>query len=114
MAELILCEVSDWVDVEARRFAFRVTVETLLVCLIVVIPGIQIVSAVEGSRMGRWSSGKKWSVVVGAFVGWVWVFWNIGDVLPIRRKEGSLWTSCEFHRWLGDEEYGNMGCIWLT
>lgn len=95
LAELILCEVGDWVDLEARRFAFRVTVDLLVVCLVVVIPGIQIVGAVEKSRVGRWKRGKKWAVVGSVAGAWGWVFWNIGDVAPrIGGGERTLREEC--------------------
>src|SRR5690554_5119526 len=36
LAQLILCEVSDWLHGDARQLAFRVAVAVLLACLIVV------------------------------------------------------------------------------
>lgn len=95
LAELILCEVSDWVDAEARRVAFRVTVSVLLLCLIVVIPANQIVTVVEATKVGTWRWRNQMLVIGGVFAAWLWVFWNVGDVLPMRRQEFSLWQSCE-------------------
>lgn len=97
LAELILCEVSDWLNAEARRMAFRVTISVLLMCLIVVVPAIEIMGVVESSPvLARWRRRNQLMVGAVAFCAWLWVFWNVGDVLPIRRQEFRLWQSCEW------------------
>ncbi|TGZ85453.1 hypothetical protein EX30DRAFT_326546 [Ascodesmis nigricans] len=111
LAELILCEVSDWVDAEARRVAFRVTVSVLLLCLIVVIPANQIVTVVEATKVGTWRWRNQMLVIGGVFAAWLWVFWNVGDVLPMRRQEFSLWQSS---RTLSEECLARVGVVGVS
>ncbi|KAL7275469.1 hypothetical protein RUND412_001597 [Rhizina undulata] len=111
LAELVLCEVSEWVDADAKRFAFRIVVGILLVCLIVVIPVLELHSIVEGTRIGRW----RWRYVVivemMAFACWFWVFWSLGDMLPIRKAEESIWRNS---RTLSEECLARVGVIGVS
>jgi hypothetical protein len=95
LAELVLCEVSDWGNGDARRLAFRVVVAMLLLCLVVVIPLLELHQLVESSRAAMWEKKLQALVITTGFSAWLWVFWSIGDILPIRSSDTRLWTNCE-------------------
>lgn len=88
LAELVLCEIGGWVDAGVRKLAFRAVIEVLLVCLVVAIPMLEMYSVVEG----RWDARRRGVVVVLGFSAWLWVFWTLGDKLPIRSGEMGLWA----------------------
>jgi hypothetical protein len=95
LAELILCEVSDWGNSDVRRLAFRVVVSMLLICLILVIPLLELHSLVEATRVSRWKAKSQVAFVTVGFGTWLWVFWTLGDRLPIRGAEMKMWLNCK-------------------
>ncbi|KAI5778930.1 Abscisic acid G-protein coupled receptor-domain-containing protein [Geopyxis carbonaria] len=111
LAELVLCEVGGWMGVGARRLAFRVVVAMLLVCLIVVIPLLELHSLVEASALARWGRRGQLAGVALAFGGWLWVFWSLGDRLPIRNAEMRVWTSS---RTMSEECLARVGVVGVS
>lgn len=108
LAELVLCEVSDWVDSDARQLAFRTVVSVLLVCLIAVIPLLELYSLVEG----RWNRTRRTAVVIGGFTAWLWIFWTLGDKLPIRSEKMGLWATNS--RTLSEECLARVGVVGVS
>jgi hypothetical protein len=100
--------VSDWVDSDARRLAFRTVVSVLLVCLIVVIPLLEFYSLVEG----RWDQKRRTAAVIGGFGTWLWIFWELGDRLPIRNGEMGLWATDS--RTLSEECLARVGVVGVS
>ncbi|KAK1751620.1 putative g protein-coupled receptor protein [Echria macrotheca] len=93
LGELILSEIMDLVGARARTAALRVTVPTLLVLLIVVIPLLELQSVVAGSgwSFSRTAKGRiprvAWGLLVVLFAGWLCLFWSVGRAVP--RGDGS-------------------------
>lgn len=96
LAELILCEVSEWGDVTSRRLGFPIVVGVLLVCLVVITPLLELHSLVGGSGIGSWRRQYVIMAELAAFAGWLWVFWSLGDRLPIRRADHIIWGTCKY------------------
>ncbi|KAK9476503.1 Abscisic acid G-protein coupled receptor-domain-containing protein [Lipomyces japonicus] len=90
IAELVLCEISDWVSAGPRFIAWKVTTTILLVLLIVVIPVL---------LSYHWFSDsagfvKRFIHVFTAlsFSAWLYFFFRLGDYLPPpKHVEGSFW-----------------------
>lgn len=88
LAELILAEILDLVGTGARTAALRVTVPTLLVLLVVVIPLLELQSLVAGVgwSFARTAKGRvqrmAWGLLGVGFVGWLCVFWSLGRAIP--------------------------------
>ncbi|KAK4650272.1 hypothetical protein QC762_705940 [Podospora pseudocomata] len=87
LAELILAEVAEAIPT-ARTVGLRVTVPTLLVLLVGVIPFLEVQSVVGGGlglRLGRDGRGKRsrvaWGLQMGVFGGWLVCFWWLGRVV---------------------------------
>lgn len=85
LAELILCEVSEWGNATSRRLGFPIVVGVLLVCLVVITPLLELHSLIEGSGITNWRRQYVIMVEMAAFAGWLWIFWYLGDQLPIRK-----------------------------
>ncbi|EGX51749.1 hypothetical protein TWF173_004901 [Orbilia oligospora] len=97
LGELILCEIMDWGDMSARWLWFRCTTNVLLVMLIVVAPLLEIYSFIhrrdESSheimsptstkRGGNWRKKSKSVAMVLMFGTWIWLFYKLGDHLPL-------------------------------
>lgn len=88
LAELILCEISNTLNPEARSWALRATVPTLLLFLVVVIPFLELSSIVTGAgwsfrraENGRYSR-KAWVAQTIGFAVWLSAFWWLGKGLP--------------------------------
>lgn len=85
LAELILCEISNALDPEARALTLRVTVPALLVLLVLWIPFLEIQSIIRGAgwdftnrRDGRLN--KIPCILQGLFFAiWISIFWFSGD-----------------------------------
>jgi len=104
LAELVLCEVSDWVDSNARKLAFRTVVNVLMFCLIVAIPLLEIYSLVEA----RWDKRRRVAVVMGGFGVWLWVFWK----LPI--MSGHMELRLTSSRTLSEECLARVGVVGVS
>ena len=77
-------------------------------CLIAVIPLLELYSLVEG----RWDRKRRTAVVVGGFTAWLWVFWILGDKLPIRSGEMGLWATNS--RTLSQECIARVGVVGVS
>lgn len=80
----------------------------LLLCLVAVIPLLELYSLVEG----RWDRKRRTAVVVGGFTAWLWVFWELGDKLPIRSGEMGLWATDP--RTLSQECIARVGVVGVS
>ncbi|TEA17886.1 Golgi pH regulator [Colletotrichum sidae] len=89
LGELILCEISDLLSPRAREVGLRVTVPTLLVLLVGVIPFLEIQSVVAGFgwKFQRNAKGKiprfAWGVQMLVFAGWLFAFWSLGGAVGL-------------------------------
>ncbi|KAK4174269.1 Abscisic acid G-protein coupled receptor-domain-containing protein [Triangularia setosa] len=95
LAELILAEVAEAIPA-ARTLGLRVTVPTLLVLLVGVIPFLEVQSIVGGSlglKLGRDGKGRRnkfaWGLQMGVFMGWLLGFWWLGRVVEGQQQDGS-------------------------
>jgi len=95
LAELILCEVSEWGEASARKAGFQSCVWVLMICLVAVAPSLELHSLVEGTRISTWRRRYVTLFEVAIFGAWLWVFWSLGDRLPIRKADQSLWRNCK-------------------
>jgi hypothetical protein len=88
LAELILCEISNSLDPAARSFALQITVPTLLLFLIVLIPFLELHSILTGSgwSLKRTNRGKipktAWLLQAVGFTVWIVGFWWLGKGIP--------------------------------
>lgn len=88
LAELILCEISNYLNPAARAFALRITVPTLLFLLVVLIPFLELQSIIAGfgwkfraSRKGGFST-TSWLLQAVGFTLWLMGFWWLGKGIP--------------------------------
>ncbi|KAK9467830.1 Abscisic acid G-protein coupled receptor-domain-containing protein [Lipomyces arxii] len=81
IAELVLCEISDWVAPVPRFLAWRIATTFLLVMLIVVIP------ILLGFHWFADSTGSSGRLIILftclSFTSWLYLFYKIGIYLPI-------------------------------
>ncbi|KAI9848362.1 MAG: hypothetical protein M1838_000548 [Thelocarpon superellum] len=87
LAELILCEISNSLNPVARSWSLQVTLSTLLVLLIVVIPLVELRSIISSagwrfSREGARPSRLAWTLQLVGFGMWIAGFWFVGHGLP--------------------------------
>lgn len=92
LAELILCEISDWGSTNARRAALGVTVPTLLVLLVIWIPWLELQSMVRSAgwefvdtRRGKLSVPAIILQSIG-YLGWLVAFWWLGNIAGTPRS----------------------------
>jgi hypothetical protein len=92
LAELILAEIVEVVEPGARALAVRVTVGSLLVLLVGVVPALEVRGLVQGVGLGgRGKKGSRFAEVVKGlvFLGWLGGFWALGGLVPgAGRREG--------------------------
>ncbi|KAH6664355.1 Abscisic acid G-protein coupled receptor-domain-containing protein [Plectosphaerella plurivora] len=89
LGELILCEIAGIVSPKARETGLRITVPTLLLLLVGVIPFLEIQSVISGLgwRFQRTSKGNlprvAWGLQLAVFAGWLFSFWSLGVFVPL-------------------------------
>jgi len=95
LVELILCEMSNSLNANARRLALNLTLPTLLVLVIVVAPGLEMRSVItatglsfHGSRKGRLNAA--WIFESIGMVAWLVAFWYLGHGLVAMFREDIL------------------------
>lgn len=89
LGELIVCEVSNWVDHDVRRLGFKITVNFLLAMIVGVIPVMQIRGYVGETRIAKWGKKWEWSFFGAIWLVWAWLFWvPAGNWLPVGRPGG--------------------------
>ncbi|KAF7904602.1 hypothetical protein EAF00_001936 [Botryotinia globosa] len=88
LAELILCEISNYLNPAARAFALKITVPTLLFLLVVLIPFLELQSIIAGlgwsfsvSKKGGFST-TAWLLQAAGFTIWLMGFWWLGKGIP--------------------------------
>ncbi|KAM0190477.1 hypothetical protein ACHAPC_002643 [Botrytis cinerea] len=88
LAELILCEISNYLNPAARAFALKITVPTLLFLLVVLIPFLELQSIIVGlgwtfsvSKKGGFSA-TAWLLQAAGFTIWLMGFWWLGKGVP--------------------------------
>jgi len=89
LAELILAEISDLVDADARNLGLKLTVPTLLFLLIALIPFLELKSLIGsgwsfGSSASRGTRRAAWGLQYALFGAWLVAFWSLGRVVPHR------------------------------
>jgi hypothetical protein len=88
LGALILAEILDVVEPRTTALALRMTVSTLLVLLVLVVPWLECRSIVSsmGWSLQRTARGKvpKVAYILHSllFKGWLFVFWSVGSVVP--------------------------------
>ncbi|KAH8596844.1 Abscisic acid G-protein coupled receptor-domain-containing protein [Bisporella sp. PMI_857] len=88
LAELLLCEISNSLDPNARSAALGITVPTLLFFLVILIPFLELRSIITGCgwSFGRKDDGKKrrlpWFLQIAGFMIWLLGFWWLGQSVP--------------------------------
>ncbi|MCJ1313861.1 hypothetical protein MMC25_007541 [Agyrium rufum] len=97
LVELVLCEISDTLDAQARETALQTTVPLLLVLLIVVIPSLEIHSVVSaggwsytGDKRGGWTIFRiriAWFLQAVGSALWILSFWGGGQLLLAKRHQ---------------------------
>ena len=95
LVELILCEISNTLDANARRLALNLTLPTLLVLVIVVAPGLEIRSVIAATGLSFRGSGKgrlnaAWIVESIGMLAWLLAFWYLGHGLVSTFREDIL------------------------
>ncbi|KAM3081053.1 hypothetical protein ACMFMG_005009 [Clarireedia jacksonii] len=88
LAELILCEISNYLNPAARAFALKITVPTLLFLLVVLIPFLELQSIIAGfgwsfrrARKGGFPI-MAWVMQGLGFSIWLMGFWWLGKGVP--------------------------------
>ncbi|KAI4211664.1 MAG: hypothetical protein LQ351_005567 [Letrouitia transgressa] len=86
LAELILCEISNSINPQARRLAFHLTVPLLLFLLVLAIPYLEIHSLISATGWESAGNGKGRARVAGIlqlvlFLLWLAGFWWSGEKL---------------------------------
>ena len=88
LAELILCEISNYLNPAARALAHQLTVPTLLFLLVVLIPFLELQSIIVGlgwtfsvSKKGGFSA-TAWLLQAAGFTIWLMGFWWLGKGVP--------------------------------
>ncbi|KAK3997706.1 Abscisic acid G-protein coupled receptor-domain-containing protein [Cladorrhinum sp. PSN332] len=97
LGELILAEVLEALTVEIRGFLLRITVPTLMVLLVGVIPLLEVQSVVGSwlglrfARDGRTGRVPRvaWGLLLGTWLAWLGAFWYVGRVVKVKREAGS-------------------------
>ncbi|KAL8743277.1 MAG: hypothetical protein Q9190_004359, partial [Brigantiaea leucoxantha] len=95
LAELILCEISNSINPEARRLAFRLTVPLLLFLLVIAIPFLEIHSLIAAAGWDHTGNGKgkprlAWILQLICFSLWLMGFWWSGEKLlgkPVQTRD---------------------------
>lgn len=93
LTELLLCEISNSFNPATRKIAIRATVASLLCLLVVIIPLLEIHSAISGAGW-KFIGGTKasartaWGLEVIGFAIFLTGFWFIGILLP--KMDGDL------------------------
>jgi hypothetical protein len=88
LGELILAEILEMSELAARAAATRVTVGSLVVMLVVVVPALEARAVVDAFGLAGWrgkGKGKRrfaWGLQAVVFVAWLGVFWAVGRMVP--------------------------------
>lgn len=106
LAELILCEISNMLNPEARALALGVVIPTLLFQLVVSIPFLELQS-LSGCSIRRKEKGMPntaWVIQGVAFMLWLSAFWWLGKGLPgtyihkMAEQPGKSWAEACLER----------------
>ncbi|KAK4167565.1 Abscisic acid G-protein coupled receptor-domain-containing protein [Cladorrhinum sp. PSN259] len=97
LGELILAEVLEALTVEVRGLLLRITVPTLMVLLVGVIPFLEVQSVVGSllglrfARDGRTGRVPRvaWGLLMGTWLGWLGAFWYVGRVVKVKGELGN-------------------------
>ncbi|KAK6544099.1 hypothetical protein TWF694_000810 [Orbilia ellipsospora] len=130
LAELILCEIMDWGDNSARWFWFRCTINVLLLLLVFVAPFLEIYAfitrwdesesiSLTSPRKSGWRRRSRSLAICVMFVGWIWLFYKLGDHLPLPPIDEALFPdgSMSFEqtaKGVSDECLSRLGVIGVS
>lgn len=83
LAELIFCEISNSFNPTGRALALKITIATLLLFLVILIPSIEIYSTLSASgwsfaRTNRRSCRTAWTLQLLGLGTWLLLFWWLG------------------------------------
>jgi hypothetical protein len=95
LVELILCEISNSLNANARRLALNLTLPTLLVLVIIVAPGLEMRSMIAATGLSFHGSGKArlnaaWIFESIGMALWLLIFWYFGHGLITMFREDVL------------------------
>ena len=87
LVELILCELSNTLNPDARTLALKFVVPTLLFVLVLLIPFLELQSIVSGAgwsfkRVGGKIPKTTWMLQIAGITLWLMGFWWLGKGLP--------------------------------
>jgi len=121
LAQLILCEILNVGQEKTRWLWFRFMVDWLLGMLIIVNPALALIAPGSESQTGAkgWPKSMKYLIRAAVFAAWLWVFYKIGDHLPIPPVEQVVkWRAghrvSETAKGLSEECLARIGCIGVT
>lgn len=100
LGSLILAEILDVASPAGRALALRLTVPSLLLLLVAVVPWLECKSIVNGAgwSLRRSSSGGgrvpklAWLMQTALFACWLFAFWKLGAAVPSSAVEGGKGT----------------------
>ena len=118
LAELILCEIADMLDPIVRRLALSVTLTSLLVLLIIVIPLLELHATISAASYIFWTNGKgrfsfAWYLEIAGFLTWMAGFWWVGQGLPGTQVHSS-WAATFGERTLSEACLERIGVIGIS
>ncbi|KAF3934893.1 hypothetical protein ABW19_dt0204929 [Dactylella cylindrospora] len=130
LSELILCEIMDWGNTNARWLWFRCTINILLLQLVVVAPLLEIYSflnrkdetdiiGVAAPKKATWMKRTKAATMIALFGIWIWLFYKLGDHLPLPPIDQTLFPDGgvslkKTAKGLSDECLSRLGVIGVS
>lgn len=99
LALLILCEVTESLNPNARKLWFQGIIWLLVFSLVVVVPLLQlhgVLSATRTTRRKQWLAHLELGLLLGLFLGWLCLFWLVGRWMPVMELDEMYWWGCRF------------------
>lgn len=87
-AELVLCEIGNWLSADARILVWKLATTTLIAMLIIAIPLFQIFTIIYTSQTPV-ISRFKYPLIALTFSIWLLIFYYIGQFIPLPPPEPS-------------------------
>jgi hypothetical protein len=103
LVELLLCEVSNFLQPAARALALRLTLSSLLILVILIIPALEIhgiakvvfgtPAASVANTKSRWRSRTRLIGELAILISWLLVFWHLPQASILRKslEENEKW-----------------------
>jgi len=93
LLQLCLWEINGSLDSDARGLAWKCVVRGLLADLIVVIPLLASYVVLEKVGSQKLSRGYRVLLPLGPYLGLLYLFYQLGAVLPLPEKKGNFWRT---------------------